>query len=116
MIARVHKTKILLLIHTDSKKKREAELKQKSSQLQELEEKVKSRIAFMEESEQEALKSSKGKRLEESECFQTKAEALAQEEEQNKRVKELEKEYGSFRYVKILVQYFTTRWHLLNQG
>lgn len=58
----------------------------------------------MEKSEQEALKSSKGKRFEESECFQTKAEAVALEEEQDKRVKELEKEYGSFRYVKILVQ------------
>ena len=94
----------MLLFHTDSKKKREAELKQKSSQLQELEEKVKSRIAFMEKSEEEALKSSKGKRLEESECFQNKAEAEALREEEKKRVKELEKEYGSFRYVKILVQ------------
>ena len=70
----------------------------------------------MEESEQEALKSSKGKRLEESECFQNKAEAVALKEEEEKRVKELEKEYGSYRYVKILVQYFTTRWHLLKQG
>ena len=58
----------------------------------------------MEKSEEEALKSSKGKRLEESECFQNKAEAEALREEEKKRVKELEKEYGSFRYVKILVQ------------
>ena len=49
----------------------------------------------MEDGERAALKSSNGVKWEESDCFQNVAEARAQQKEGDRRVAQLQKDYGT---------------------
>ena len=68
---------------------------------------------LMEEGERKALLSSNGVRWEEADCFQNVAEARAQQKEGDRRVAQLQKDYGTINEIQKELAAVTERHRVL---